>query len=205
MMCDLSDLPVGGVVLIHGEVVHQSAQNTSNVSRHAYAFHIMESKDTRWSPDNWWAQGTMEDNKKVGEPQLGIMAHVTSDCRSYSNLNSPKLNVILIPIRYIESNKHLELFYAWKELQPELVLFLFCPFSIGYSPPQSCLFLPSTPETTPGVHIHSFPMTIVDLGFTLYSELRLKKQSVLQAYSRSIKHKNMKTYRCLTVPRQACS
>ncbi|XP_048874660.1 phytanoyl-CoA dioxygenase domain-containing protein 1 [Brienomyrus brachyistius] len=43
----------GGVVLIHGEVVHQSAQNTSNVSRHAYAFHIMESKDTRWSPDNW--------------------------------------------------------------------------------------------------------------------------------------------------------
>uniref|UniRef100_A0A3Q3NAM9 Phytanoyl-CoA dioxygenase domain-containing protein 1 n=1 Tax=Labrus bergylta TaxID=56723 RepID=A0A3Q3NAM9_9LABR len=43
----------GGVVLIHGEVVHCSAQNTSEDSRHVYTFHIMESQDTRWSPDNW--------------------------------------------------------------------------------------------------------------------------------------------------------
>ncbi|XP_051269008.1 phytanoyl-CoA dioxygenase domain-containing protein 1 isoform X2 [Dicentrarchus labrax] len=43
----------GGVVLIHGEVVHRSAENTSEDSRHVYTFHIMESKDTRWSPDNW--------------------------------------------------------------------------------------------------------------------------------------------------------
>lgn len=43
----------GGVVLIHGEVVHRSAENTSQDSRHVYTFHIMESQDTRWSPDNW--------------------------------------------------------------------------------------------------------------------------------------------------------
>nr|XP_020476708.1 phytanoyl-CoA dioxygenase domain-containing protein 1 isoform X1 [Monopterus albus] len=43
----------GAIVLIHGEVVHRSAENTSKDSRHVYAFHIMESQDTRWSPDNW--------------------------------------------------------------------------------------------------------------------------------------------------------
>uniref|UniRef100_A0A3Q2GKU0 Phytanoyl-CoA dioxygenase domain-containing protein 1 n=1 Tax=Cyprinodon variegatus TaxID=28743 RepID=A0A3Q2GKU0_CYPVA len=43
----------GGVVLIHGEVVHKSAENTSEDSRHVYTFHIMETLDTRWSPDNW--------------------------------------------------------------------------------------------------------------------------------------------------------
>ncbi|XP_068562788.1 phytanoyl-CoA dioxygenase domain-containing protein 1 isoform X2 [Cebidichthys violaceus] len=43
----------GGVVLIHGEVVHRSAVNTSEDSRHVYTFHLMEAQDTRWSPDNW--------------------------------------------------------------------------------------------------------------------------------------------------------
>ncbi|KAJ3597522.1 hypothetical protein NHX12_001045 [Muraenolepis orangiensis] len=42
-----------GVVLIHGEVVHRSAPNTSDHSRHVYTFHLMETKDTRWSPENW--------------------------------------------------------------------------------------------------------------------------------------------------------
>ncbi|AWP15491.1 Phytanoyl-CoA dioxygenase domain-containing protein 1 isoform 2 [Scophthalmus maximus] len=43
----------GSVVLIHGQVVHRSAENNSEDSRHVYTFHIMESQDTRWSPDNW--------------------------------------------------------------------------------------------------------------------------------------------------------
>uniref|UniRef100_A0A3Q3ARS3 Phytanoyl-CoA dioxygenase domain-containing protein 1 n=1 Tax=Kryptolebias marmoratus TaxID=37003 RepID=A0A3Q3ARS3_KRYMA len=43
----------GGAVLIHGEVVHRSAENTSEDSRHVYAFHLMEALDTRWSPENW--------------------------------------------------------------------------------------------------------------------------------------------------------
>uniref|UniRef100_A0A672ICE8 Phytanoyl-CoA dioxygenase domain-containing protein 1 n=1 Tax=Salarias fasciatus TaxID=181472 RepID=A0A672ICE8_SALFA len=43
----------GGVVLIHGEVVHRSAVNTSDDSRHVYTFHLMEAQDTRWSADNW--------------------------------------------------------------------------------------------------------------------------------------------------------
>ncbi|XP_068608953.1 phytanoyl-CoA dioxygenase domain-containing protein 1 [Brachionichthys hirsutus] len=43
----------GGAVLIHGEVVHRSAGNSSVDSRHVYTFHVMEAQDTRWSPDNW--------------------------------------------------------------------------------------------------------------------------------------------------------
>ncbi|KAJ0047385.1 hypothetical protein NL108_002149, partial [Boleophthalmus pectinirostris] len=42
----------GGVVLIHGEVVHQSNENKSENSRHVYTFHMMESQDTQWSPEN---------------------------------------------------------------------------------------------------------------------------------------------------------
>ncbi|KAG9354212.1 hypothetical protein JZ751_012336 [Albula glossodonta] len=43
----------GGMILIHGEVVHRSALNTSDHSRHVYTFHIMDSQDTQWSPENW--------------------------------------------------------------------------------------------------------------------------------------------------------
>ncbi len=38
---------IGGAVLIHGEVVHRSAANTSDVSRHVYTFHIMSLKTHR--------------------------------------------------------------------------------------------------------------------------------------------------------------
>uniref|UniRef100_A0A672RW68 Phytanoyl-CoA dioxygenase domain-containing protein 1 n=1 Tax=Sinocyclocheilus grahami TaxID=75366 RepID=A0A672RW68_SINGR len=43
----------GGAVLIHSEVVHRSAANTSDASRHVYTFHVMESQNTVWSPENW--------------------------------------------------------------------------------------------------------------------------------------------------------
>ncbi|KYO23260.1 phytanoyl-CoA dioxygenase domain-containing protein 1 isoform X1 [Alligator mississippiensis] len=43
----------GGLILIHGEVVHRSELNSSNSSRHVYTFHLMEAKDTIWSRENW--------------------------------------------------------------------------------------------------------------------------------------------------------
>lgn len=43
----------GGLVLIHGEVVHKSDPNLSDKSRHVYTFHLMEAKDTTWSKENW--------------------------------------------------------------------------------------------------------------------------------------------------------
>ncbi len=40
-------------MLIHGLVVHKSEANRSDMSRHAYTFHVVERKDTKWSEDNW--------------------------------------------------------------------------------------------------------------------------------------------------------
>ncbi|KAI9547112.1 Phytanoyl-CoA dioxygenase domain-containing protein 1 [Dissostichus eleginoides] len=55
----------GSVVLIDGEVVHRSAENTSEDTRHVYTFHLMESQDTRWSPDNW-----LQPTEELPFPQL---------------------------------------------------------------------------------------------------------------------------------------
>ncbi|NWR33869.1 PHYD1 protein, partial [Tachuris rubrigastra] len=48
-------LPIkkGGLILIHGEVVHKSELNSSESSRHAFTFHVMEAKGTSWSQENW--------------------------------------------------------------------------------------------------------------------------------------------------------
>ena len=43
----------GSCILIDGEVVHFSRMNKSDTSRHAYTFHIVETKHVSWSLDNW--------------------------------------------------------------------------------------------------------------------------------------------------------
>lgn len=43
----------GSLVIIHGLVVHQSALNRSNKSRYAYTFHVMETDNVKYSPENW--------------------------------------------------------------------------------------------------------------------------------------------------------
>lgn len=43
----------GSLVLIHGTVLHKSAPNKSEKSRHAYTFHIVEQENTEWSKQNW--------------------------------------------------------------------------------------------------------------------------------------------------------
>nr|CAD7194641.1 unnamed protein product [Timema douglasi] len=40
-------------ILIHGLVVHRSDPNKSSKSRHAYTFHVIDSKNVTYSPDNW--------------------------------------------------------------------------------------------------------------------------------------------------------
>ncbi|XP_045458653.1 phytanoyl-CoA dioxygenase domain-containing protein 1 [Melitaea cinxia] len=47
----------GTCILIHGHVVHRSAQNKSEKSRHAYTFHVVERQDNTYSPDNWLQEG----------------------------------------------------------------------------------------------------------------------------------------------------
>ncbi|KAG5669567.1 hypothetical protein PVAND_017454 [Polypedilum vanderplanki] len=54
-MSNFTAMPVkaGTLVVIHGSVVHRSEPNRSKNSRHAYTFHVIETKGTRWSADNW--------------------------------------------------------------------------------------------------------------------------------------------------------
>nr|XP_021184878.2 phytanoyl-CoA dioxygenase domain-containing protein 1 homolog [Helicoverpa armigera] len=47
----------GTCVLIHGNVVHKSAPNKSEKSRHAYTFHVIEKKNNKFSEDNWLQEG----------------------------------------------------------------------------------------------------------------------------------------------------
>lgn len=46
----------GSCVLIHGLVIHKSEANKSDKPRNAYTFHVVETKNTAWSPDNWLQQ-----------------------------------------------------------------------------------------------------------------------------------------------------
>lgn len=46
-------VPKGTLVLIHGQVVHFSEVNKSQKSRHAYTFHVIEQKDTKYPEENW--------------------------------------------------------------------------------------------------------------------------------------------------------
>lgn len=43
----------GSMIIIHGLVVHQSEWNRSTKSRFAYTFHVMESENVKYSPENW--------------------------------------------------------------------------------------------------------------------------------------------------------
>ncbi|XP_043678788.1 phytanoyl-CoA dioxygenase domain-containing protein 1 homolog isoform X2 [Vespula pensylvanica] len=43
----------GSCILIHGQVVHFSYPNKSEKSRHAYTFHVIETKQVAYAKDNW--------------------------------------------------------------------------------------------------------------------------------------------------------
>lgn len=43
----------GSCILIHSQCVHRSEPNRSQKSRHAYTFHVIETKNTKYSEKNW--------------------------------------------------------------------------------------------------------------------------------------------------------
>jgi ectoine hydroxylase-related dioxygenase (phytanoyl-CoA dioxygenase family) len=55
----------GTCILIHGQVVHHSEPNRSQNSRHAYTFHAVEQKDTKYAADNW-----LQPTEKLPFPEL---------------------------------------------------------------------------------------------------------------------------------------
>lgn len=54
-MSNFTACPVkaGTLVAIHSQCVHRSETNKSQKSRHAYTFHVIETRGTRYSAENW--------------------------------------------------------------------------------------------------------------------------------------------------------
>ncbi|MQL96010.1 hypothetical protein Taro_028680 [Colocasia esculenta] len=47
------EVKAGSLVVIHGDLVHQSFQNMSSKSRHAFSLHAVETDRCTWTSDNW--------------------------------------------------------------------------------------------------------------------------------------------------------
>lgn len=47
------EVKAGSLVVIHGDLIHQSFENKSSKSRHAYSLHTVDTDGCKWAPDNW--------------------------------------------------------------------------------------------------------------------------------------------------------
>ncbi|KAL9363114.1 hypothetical protein Peur_045899 [Populus x canadensis] len=47
------EVKAGSLVLIHGDLIHQSFENQSLKSRHAYSWHVVDTDGCKWAPENW--------------------------------------------------------------------------------------------------------------------------------------------------------
>lgn len=47
------EVKAGSLVLIHGDLIHQSFENQSSKSRHAYSLHVVDTDGCKWAQSNW--------------------------------------------------------------------------------------------------------------------------------------------------------
>ncbi|XP_022155193.1 phytanoyl-CoA dioxygenase-like [Momordica charantia] len=47
------EVKAGSLVVIHGDLIHQSFENQSPKSRHAYSLHVVDTDGCVWAQDNW--------------------------------------------------------------------------------------------------------------------------------------------------------
>lgn len=47
------EVKAGSLVVIHGDLIHQSFENQSSKSRHALSLHVVDTESCTWAPDNW--------------------------------------------------------------------------------------------------------------------------------------------------------
>lgn len=47
------EVKAGSLVVIHGDLIHQSFENQSPQSRHAYSLHVVDTDGCKWAEDNW--------------------------------------------------------------------------------------------------------------------------------------------------------
>ena len=53
MQMKCCDVITGSLVVIHGQVLHKSESNLSDQPRHAYTFHMVETKGSEYAKGNW--------------------------------------------------------------------------------------------------------------------------------------------------------
>lgn len=47
------EVKAGSLVVIHGNLIHQSFENQSTKSRHAYSLHVVDTVGCKWAAENW--------------------------------------------------------------------------------------------------------------------------------------------------------
>ncbi|CAN4114819.1 unnamed protein product [Withania somnifera] len=47
------EVKAGSLVVVHGDLIHQSSENQSSKSRHAYSLHVVDTYGCKWAEDNW--------------------------------------------------------------------------------------------------------------------------------------------------------
>lgn len=47
------EVKAGSLVVIHGDLIHQSFENQSSKSRHAYSIHVVDTEGCKWTQENW--------------------------------------------------------------------------------------------------------------------------------------------------------
>ncbi|KAJ4709748.1 Phytanoyl-CoA dioxygenase [Melia azedarach] len=47
------EVKAGSLVVIHGDLIHQSFENQSSKSRHAYSLHVVDTDGCKWAQENW--------------------------------------------------------------------------------------------------------------------------------------------------------
>ncbi|XWS34492.1 hypothetical protein CRYUN_Cryun21dG0042900 [Craigia yunnanensis] len=47
------EVKAGSLVVIHGDLIHQSVENQSPNSRHAYSLHVVDTDGCKWAEDKW--------------------------------------------------------------------------------------------------------------------------------------------------------
>ncbi|KAI9168789.1 hypothetical protein LWI28_001971 [Acer negundo] len=47
------EVKAGSLVVVHGDLIHQSFENQSSKSRHAYSLHVVDTVGCKWAPENW--------------------------------------------------------------------------------------------------------------------------------------------------------
>ncbi|XP_044488051.1 phytanoyl-CoA dioxygenase [Mangifera indica] len=62
------EVKAGSLVVIHGDLIHQSFENQSSKSRHAYSLHVVDTDGCKWAQENWIRRKVQPEPLYVSSP-----------------------------------------------------------------------------------------------------------------------------------------